>query len=779
MPKAARSRAQQRLLEWALLATTLLGMVVWLSAPTQLSGPNHLLQDIGLRSLARAPHPDIVIVAVDDRSISAIGRWPWRRALHAQLLQTISAQQPKAIGLDILFSEADTDNPLDDALLAQAIHNADNVVLPVLQRSYAGMGMSASQPPLESFAQAAAALGHVHIAPDGDGVVRSLYLREGPESAQWSHFSLAMLCAGQATGTPCTATPAETETTPTWTMRDRELIAFGGGPGHFPTYSYIDVLQGKTPPQAFEGKYVLVGAVASGLGDLFATPVSTGARLMPGVEVVGHVLDGQLAQVRLQPASPGLNLLFNLLPVVLALGALWFLGPLGALLTSAGLALLTLALAILLPGWAGVQFAPAAALLGLVLAYPLWSWRRLSAAAQYLRVEMERLQQEHALAHRPAPTSGDFLDRHINAVESASRQLRDLHQFVSTSLQQLPSPNFVCDAQGHILLLNEAAQRHLHLPPQTHAQAGLGKSITHMLHDLCGVHDGQPLLTAEKLRSGQLPAQCEGLDAKGRSLLLLSKPFTEFANVGWLITLVDMSDIRRALRQRDQALHFISHDIRAPNASILTLLEMHRASPEQLATPLLIQRIERYARNSLDMAENFVRLASAQTQEYQQTELDLVALLHETADDAWALARERQVHITLHNLPDEAPCTGDRPLLGRAIANLLHNAVKFSPESGIVQCSITASPHHWTIHVRDQGPGIAKAKQKQLFAPFARLHEQSHPQINGIGLGLALVHTVVQRHGGELEVESDTGCGAEFRMHLPRTTQMDKRVRAT
>ena len=99
-----------------------------------------------------------------------------------------------------------------------------------------------------------------------------------------------------------------------------------------------------------------------------------------------------------------------------------------------------------------------------------------------------------------------------------------------------------------------------------------GKSIFLVLQDLQDAHTLQPLLSPDKLLAGQIPAQSEGHDAKGRSLLMLCKPFTEFANVGWLITLVDMTEIRRPLQQRDQALHLISHDIRAPNASILTLL---------------------------------------------------------------------------------------------------------------------------------------------------------------------------------------------------------------
>ena len=74
-----------------------------------MAGLNHLVQNLELRSLARPPHPDIVVIAVDDRSITSIGRWPWRRALHAQLVDVVTAQNPKAIGLDILFSEPDLD----------------------------------------------------------------------------------------------------------------------------------------------------------------------------------------------------------------------------------------------------------------------------------------------------------------------------------------------------------------------------------------------------------------------------------------------------------------------------------------------------------------------------------------------------------------------------------------------------------------------------------------------------------------------------------------------
>lgn len=72
----ARNRGQRRRLEWGLLAAALLGLVAWLSPPTALNRINHLVQDIGLQLAQRPAHPDIVVVAIDDRSIAAIGHWP-------------------------------------------------------------------------------------------------------------------------------------------------------------------------------------------------------------------------------------------------------------------------------------------------------------------------------------------------------------------------------------------------------------------------------------------------------------------------------------------------------------------------------------------------------------------------------------------------------------------------------------------------------------------------------------------------------------------------------
>src|SRR5690606_29953706 len=134
--------------------------------------------------------------------------------------------------------------------------------------------------------------------------------------------------------------------------------------------------------------------------------------------------------------------LFNLPPVALALLGMAMLGPLAGLLACILLTLAVLAAMALAPALTGWQLTGTPALAGIALAYPLWSWRRLSAATRFLQLQMQALQQQVPLpVTTPARVSlySDALERRIATVEEASARLHRLHHFVSASLQHLPS----------------------------------------------------------------------------------------------------------------------------------------------------------------------------------------------------------------------------------------------------------------------------------------------------------------------------------------------------
>ena len=152
---------------------------------------DNLYYDLG-RYLTFKPAPaDIVIAAIDEASLNKIGRWPWSRTIHADLLNKLTTEQPKVIGLDIIFAEPELNHPEADLVLEQAIAKARNVVLPVLlEVPFVGATIKQSLP-IANLATHAAMLGRVPL--DADGIARSIYLWEGLGQANLPHFSQAVL----------------------------------------------------------------------------------------------------------------------------------------------------------------------------------------------------------------------------------------------------------------------------------------------------------------------------------------------------------------------------------------------------------------------------------------------------------------------------------------------------------------------------------------------------------------------------------------------------------
>ena len=766
-PAPARRRLRWQRLEWAVLALAIFALVLWFSGPGHFARTNAAVQDIATGLNQPVAAPEIVIIAIDDASIAAIGRWPWRRALHAQLLQQLSRQPPLAIGMDILFNEEDLDYPGDDLMLARAIAQSARVVLPVV-RSNPGARNPADLP-LAALAQGARALGHVHVQVDSDGVARSYYAYQGPAQQPWPHLALAMHCMVEPAAALCARPAAPAGADAGWQGQQREIIRYAKPQPAFTRYAYIDVLRGAIPAAAFRDKYVLIGATATGLGPGFSPPSGTGLRQLPNVDMLAHVLNDTLQHRRLQAASPWANRLFNAFPVLLALVGLAVLGPSSALAVCAGLLGLTLLAAALAPLAFGVQFAPAAALVALAFIYPLWSWRRLNAAAHFLGLEMQDLQKGLPMMQPARKTGGDFLARRISAVEHASRELRRLHHFVSESLLQLPSATFVCDDQGRVLLANTLAQQYAASVGQPEIT---GLALPALLQGLRDRDSGAALLTPESLRRADAPLHLEGEDRQGRSLMLLRKPLATGTASGWIITLVDLSAMRQALAQRDQAMHFISHDIRAPIGAIITLLDM-RPAGAGAASAELLQRIERYAQSSLTLADDFVHLARAQNQPLRQEAVDLAWVLEQAIDDCWAQAQAQGMELSFLPPEEAAMLQGDASLLRRAIVNLIGNAIKYGRPAPAaaggarIECTLAARGNGWALSVRDHGPGIPADQQGRLFQAFDRLQNQNNAQTSGVGLGLAFVHTVATRHGGQIEVTSSAGAGSTFTLVLP------------
>lgn len=389
------------------------------------------IYDAGLPG-GRAPS-DVVIVAIDDPSIQQLGRWPWPRATHAALLDRLRAAGARAVALDILFTEPDPNSPEGDAALAAAMSRGLPTVLPLLP-DLPGNGQPARELlPIPILARAAAGLGHADLEIDPDGIVRSVFLREGPGAPTREYLTAVLLERAPGGAAPRLSgerRPATTRTSNAWERDYRLLIPFLGPAGHFAHVSYVDVLRGTVDPAVLRGKLVLVGATAQAVGDAFATPRSGHGQPMPGIEIAANILQALRTGTAIRRTPTPITILLGLLPIALVAMALQRMAPRQSLIMAIMGWFAVLACSVLLPRFAGSWWPPTATLAVLLVAYPLWSWRRLEATQAFLEEEFRVLARESfpLLAGAPAAPRasgvGDFVEQRIELLRQAITQLR-------------------------------------------------------------------------------------------------------------------------------------------------------------------------------------------------------------------------------------------------------------------------------------------------------------------------------------------------------------------
>ena len=401
------------------LAVVVLALV--LSQTGWLNRWDLLLYDWNLSYQSRAPAKDIVIVAVDEQSLRKLGRWPWSRHIHAELVRKLAASGAKAVALDIVFSEPDVKNTMADRELASALTDYGRVVLPVLNEQTRLNGTLIETLPVPELAQAAAQLGHADVELDPDSIARGAYLKAGLGSPHWSTLALALLEVVDPSGWQALPGQRAPTTSPissnTWQRDYYILIPFSGPAGHFQQVSYQDVLLGDFALTAFHDKFVLVGVTAAGLGDALPTPVSAQAQPMSGVEFNANILDALLRGVTIQPLSQSSSLLLTGILVLLPL-VLYVVCPPRWALPLAGLTLLlTLVVSFGLMQILHRWFPPAAALVVQGLSCPLWigwCWRQ---ARRALLAEQERTQVTlHSIGDAVIVTDAHSLVESLNPI---------------------------------------------------------------------------------------------------------------------------------------------------------------------------------------------------------------------------------------------------------------------------------------------------------------------------------------------------------------------------
>jgi len=328
---------------------------------------------------------------------------------------------------------------------------------------------------------------------------------------------------------------------------------------------------------------------------------------------------------------------------------------------------------------------------------------------------------------------------------------------------------YAVDKDRLIRYLNPQAARLLNVTP--------GQAVGRFCGDVLRPRDADgkrpcdhhcPILQARVDRSAKAVEHLQVSDSEPRTTVITSSAMVDGLQVQVIRDETELEAVRRA---RDSVLANISHEFRTPLAAQLASIELlmeglATMQPEQQRE--LVRSLERGTLRLTRLIDNLlesVRIESGQLGIRRQS-----VALNEVVEDAQALIgslltlRRQTLEVTL---PNDLPLVeGDKPRLTQVFVNLLANANKFAPEGSVVRIGAEVSDSHVLAWVEDEGPGPAASEGDAIFARFRRGSEEE-PEPGGLGLGLWIVKSIVDRHAGTITLVRTEQGRTRFAISLP------------
>ena len=219
-----------------------------------------------------------------------------------------------------------------------------------------------------------------------------------------------------------------------------------------------------------------------------------------------------------------------------------------------------------------------------------------------------------------------------------------------------------------------------------------------------------------------------------------------------------------AHRQREDMMRHLAHDLRSPLLSLRSLA-VSLSGDRRAENVAMLTRIDTCARRALDLSEQFLLMGRAEALDPAYFgELDLVQILHQSADDLMEDARRLGARIERRCALDCALVRGDSRLLQRTLLNLGWNGLRHGPQGGTVTLTLVETAEGYDLTVHDQGNGFAP----EAMASLSRRYAQASPNSTGHGLGLALAQLVADKHSATLLAEHPAEGGFNMVFRLPR-----------
>jgi two-component system phosphate regulon sensor histidine kinase PhoR len=419
-----------------------------------------------------------------------------------------------------------------------------------------------------------------------------------------------------------------------------------------------------------------------------------------------------------------------------------------------------------------------------LVALPVWIWldavAALLAASAYLVLHVliqdwkfTRFQNwlnSTYLQANPA-WSGAWLDvatriqrQQLLAENSSKLHERRLQDFL-LAIQASPNGVILLDDEARIDWCNDTAASHLGLDVKKDRL----QHIVHLVRD--------PLFTRYFAQENH-PSEVliDGRSTSVSNLRKLSVQLHKYGDGRLLLLSRDVTEVVKAEAMRRDFVANVSHEIRTPLTVLGGFVETLQSVPldaNDIQKYLHLMAIQSDRMQSL--VADLLTLSQLEVSQSPngQDYVSLPDLINQVISEANALTSliADQFSGQKHELIfDQAPCLyvmGSKSELFSALSNLVSNAIRYTPLGGLVHLSFSQTDDRLTISVKDTGPGIASEHLPRLTERFYRIDQSRSRETGGTGLGLAITKHVMQRHGGELQIQSELGKGSTFNLIFP------------
>ena len=349
------------------------------------------------------------------------------------------------------------------------------------------------------------------------------------------------------------------------------------------------------------------------------------------------------------------------------------------------------------------------------------------------------------------------LQRMRDSLESAAEEARAERRLTALVFEQLPDGLVVVDAHLTVVEANRRFSQMVGVP------AVVGRPLYDLLR-----HRGLAEIFEGALRTRETGERTVALSDE-IVWFVAAIPLPEGSR-GTLIGVVrDVTRLERAESMRRRFVADVSHELRTPVASIAAAAEtLASGDVEEADRRELLEVVQRQTARMAELIRDLMDLAQIESggAELAAEEVPIGEIFRDAVGDLETEIAARGIDVRIE-AAETTTVRGDRRRLGQILRNLLDNAVKFSPDRGVVRLSAGREDGRAYFSVADQGPGIARSEQDRIFQRFYQVDRSRSKTRPGSGLGLAIVKHLVQLHGGEVTVQSEPGAGATFRVWLP------------